>query len=138
MHNIPEVNSTLIRLAFKHLQQRNEKSYVHGKYLEPTALSFVAKDHDSKTTEECSVAFFAFPYFALEPLRRQDPPSNGSMHPVRSLLQFHYSFHATGRLDENQVVCNVRDSAEVLHVPQTWMLLINGGIWHFNTGDSRF
>ncbi|KAJ6120590.1 Mg2+ transporter protein CorA-like/Zinc transport protein ZntB [Penicillium sp. IBT 18751x] len=128
LDNISEVTCTLIRSAFRHLRQQNEKSYVNGRYLDPTALSFVARDDENRETKECSVAFFALPYFALEPLRRQEPPSQVSMHPVRSLLQFHYSFHPTGRRDEKQVVCSVLESPEVIHVPQTWMLLINGDL----------
>jgi hypothetical protein len=91
-----------------------------------------------KQRKSAQSPFFAFPYFALEPLRRQTSLSRESVHPVRSLLQFHYSFHPTGRRDEKQVVCNVLESPEVLHVPQTWMLLINGGICPFSNSESGF
>ncbi|KAJ5443385.1 Mg2+ transporter protein CorA-like/Zinc transport protein ZntB [Penicillium cf. griseofulvum] len=126
--NVPEATSTLIRSAFRYLRQRNEKSYVHGRFLDPTALSFVARDDDGErlpVQELASVAFLAFPYFTLEPLRVQDPTSAEPIHPVRSLLQCHYSFQSTGQRDTDQVVCKVREVPDVLHVPQTWMLLVN-------------
>jgi len=129
--NLPEATSILIRSAFRYLRQRNEKSYVHGRFLDPTALSFVARDFDDESLlrqEVASIAFLAFPYFTLEPLRVQDPSSAEPIHPVRSLLQFHYSFHSTGQRDTDQVVCKVREVPDVLHVPQTWMLLVNEGM----------
>lgn len=129
--NLPEATSILIRSAFRYLRQRNEKSYVHGRFLDPTALSFVARDFDDESLirqEVASIAFLAFPYFTLEPLRVQDPSSAEPIHPVRSLLQFHYSFHSTGQRDTDQVVCKVREVSDVLHVPQIWMLLVNEGM----------
>jgi hypothetical protein len=130
--NIPEATSTLIRSAFRYLRQRNEKSYVHGRFLDPTALSFVARDDDPQgllVQELASIAFLAFPYFTLEPLRVQDPNSAEPIHPVRSLLQYHYSFQSTGQRDTDQVVCKVREVPDVLHVPQTWVLLVNEGMY---------
>ena len=132
--NIPEATSTLIRSAFRYLRQRNEKSYVHGRFLDPTALSFVALDDDGEqlvVQELASIAFLALPYFTLEPLRVQNPISTEPIHPVRSLLQYHYSFQSTGQRDTDQVVCKVRDVSDVLHVPQTWMLLVNDGMYEF-------
>ncbi|KAJ5624330.1 Mg2+ transporter protein CorA-like/Zinc transport protein ZntB [Penicillium lagena] len=130
--NIPETTSILIRSAFRYLRQRNEKSYVHGRFLDPTALSFVARDDDDEILlreELASIAFLAFPYFSLEPLHVEDPSPAEPIHPVRSLLQFHYSFQSTGQRDTDQVVRKVLEVSDVLHVPQTWMLLINEGMF---------
>jgi hypothetical protein len=129
LKNIPEATSILIFSVFKHLHQ-NEKTYVHGRYLEPTAVNFVRKsdiDKSKEPSEHCSVAFFAFPFLALEPLWPQNDLTRASTHPVRSLLQFQYSFESTGKRDKHQVVLKTGESKDVLHVPQVWMLLINGG-----------
>lgn len=111
---------------------------MHGRYLDPTALSFVARDEDELLPEVASVSFLAFPYFTLEPLRVQDPSSTEPIHPVRSLLQFHYSFQSTGQRDKDQVVCKVREMPDVLHVPQTWMLLVNEGACYLSRPASLF
>jgi hypothetical protein len=114
----------LIFRIFRHLLQR-EQSFIHGKYFDSTVINFVAES-DVATSEQCSVAFFAFPFLALQPPRFLDEPVTSS-HPVRSLLQFQYAFESTTNHDEHQIVVDADESNDVLHVPQVWMLRINGG-----------
>ncbi|KAJ5578157.1 Mg2+ transporter protein CorA-like/Zinc transport protein ZntB [Penicillium hispanicum] len=130
LKDIPDATSALIFSLFKRLEHY-ERPYVHGKYLEPTALTFVGESNhneENESTEEYSVAFLSFPYLSLEPLHPRRDSDVATIHPVRSLLQFHYSFESTEWRDTNQIVCAARESLEALHVPQIWMLLINGGL----------
>lgn len=88
------------------------------------------------SSDQCSVAFFAFPFVALQPLKSpkeflEEEPV-GASHPVRSLHQFQYSFESTRKQNERQIVLGTGESTNVLHVPQAWMLLINGGKFSMN------
>lgn len=114
----------LIFRVFRHLYKK-EKSFIHGKYFDSTAINFVAKG-DVAASEQCSVAFFAFPFLALQPPRHLDELAMSS-HPVRSLLQFQYAFESTTNHDEHQILAEAEVSNDVLHVPQVWILKISRG-----------
>lgn len=125
---MPEATSVLIFSIFKRLRQK-ERSFIHGKYFDSKAINLVPASDPGATeesTRQCSVAFFAFPFLAL---RRPGMLSGFSedSHPVRSLLQFQYAFESTKIHDEEQIVLEIGESSDVLHVPQAWFLLINGG-----------
>lgn len=95
-------------------------------------MKFIATDQDSpdkQRIDRCSVSFIAFPYLSLEPLRSYKMTDQSSLHPVRSLLQFHYAFEPTASRDHYQVVYNFGRKPNAIHVPQIWVLLINGGMW---------
>ncbi|KAJ5523829.1 Mg2+ transporter protein CorA-like/Zinc transport protein ZntB [Penicillium frequentans] len=71
LKNISQATSLLIFSLFKHLRQK-EKSYIHGKYFDSTAVNFVSTSDIStmeQSSDQCSVAFFAFPFVALQPLK---------------------------------------------------------------------
>ncbi|KAJ5924390.1 Mg2+ transporter protein CorA-like/Zinc transport protein ZntB [Penicillium verhagenii] len=128
LKNISEATKVLIYSLFKHLSQK-EKSFIHGKYFDSTAMNLVPKSDTTvdESSGQSSVAFFAFPYMSLQPLK---PPSDlvEACHPVRSLLQFQYSFESTTNQDEKQIVLETGESTDVLHVPQAWLLLINDDV----------
>lgn len=90
-----------------------------------------------ESSEQCSVAFFAFPFLALQPPRILNELVRAS-HPVRSLLQFQDSFESTTNQDEHQIVLEAGEANDVLHVPQVWMLLINGGKSSVYNGGCSF
>jgi hypothetical protein len=124
---VPDDTAALLMALFKRLKQHHEGSSVHGKHLEPTALDFVGEGEDGKT-KKCSVAFVAFPYLMLDlPHLRNDSLSSSSIHPVKSLFQFHYLFDSTEMRDEDQIVRFSREAEEILHVPQIWMLWTSEG-----------
>ncbi|KAL6237933.1 hypothetical protein BDW75DRAFT_237809 [Aspergillus navahoensis] len=131
LKEVPENAFPIIIELFKDLRQVYEKPFVHGRYLEPTVRRFAAGDNDGGDGEtKCSVelVFIAFPYLSLEPLRSLPTGGRETVHPVRSLLQFHYSFVSTLSRDGNQVACHARNPPDALYVPQVWMLLINDDI----------
>lgn len=125
---MPEATSVLIFSIFKRLRQK-ERAFIHGKYFDSTAINLVpASDPDAteQPNRQCSVTFYAFPFLALQqPGILSD--ISGDSHPVRSLLQFQYAFESTTNHDEQQIMLEIGESSDVLHVPQVWILLINGG-----------
>jgi hypothetical protein len=124
---IPDDTTALLMHLFKRLQQHHEGSSVHGKHLEPTALDFIGEGKEGET-KKCSVAFIAVPYLMLDsPRPRNDPLTSPSVHPVRSLFQFHYLFDSTEMRDKDQIVRSALEQEEILYVPQIWMLWINEG-----------
>ncbi|KAL4748445.1 hypothetical protein BDW72DRAFT_154873 [Aspergillus terricola var. indicus] len=128
LKEVPENAFPIITELFKELEQVYEKPFVYGRYLEPTVRRFVGGDSDKdgkKPKPSVEVVFIAFPYLSLEPLRPQPSTRRESVHPVRSLLQFHYSFVSTVSRDKDQVSCNAGNQPSALHVPQVWILLIN-------------
>lgn len=130
LKEVPENAFPIITELFKELEQGYEKPFVYGRYLEPTVRRFVGEDSDEdgkKPKPSVEVVFIDFPYLSLEPFRPQASTRRESVHPVRSLLQFHYSFVSTVSRDEDQVSCNTGNQLGGLHVPQIWILLINNG-----------
>jgi hypothetical protein len=125
---IPDDTTALLMPLFKRLQQHHEGSSVHGKHLEPTAMDFVGQGEDGKI-KKCAVAFVAFPYLMLDsPHLRNDHLKSPLIHPVRSLFQFHYLFDSTEMRDNDQIMRSARETEDILHVPQIWMLWINEGM----------
>ncbi|KAL3448303.1 hypothetical protein BJX65DRAFT_69266 [Aspergillus insuetus] len=128
LKEVPENAFPIITDLFKELEQVYEKPFVHGRYLEPIVRRFAGGDSDEgdkKPNHSVEVVFIAFPYLSLEPFRLQPNTGRRPVHPVRSLLQFHYSFVSTVSRDKHQVSCNVGNEPGALHVPQIWILLIN-------------
>ncbi|KAL4756174.1 uncharacterized protein BDW70DRAFT_164747 [Aspergillus foveolatus] len=131
LKEVPENAFPIITELFKELEQGYEKPFVHGRYLEPTVRRFVGGDSDEdgkKPKPSVDAVFIAFPYLSLEPFRPQPSTRRESVHPVRSLLQFHYCFVSTVSRDEDQVSCNTGNQLCGLHVPQVWILLINNDL----------
>lgn len=107
-----------------------EKTYVHGRYLEPTVVRVTGKDvDDSKAPKTMRAIFINYPYFALDKIQETKTLKKGGAHPPRSLLQAHFRLSSTKDRDELQVVRNVTKGKDsrILYVPQVWSILLEHG-----------
>lgn len=153
-HGHPAQDSGILGLGkrlLKRVYSSDERHYVGGKFLLPTAIRY---DGQSKNPgeEEKPCLFFNFPYLSLEHHHcstcarcNRDGPED---HPMRSLFQFRYRLQNTRVKDGAQVVANMDAAiisrclpgavqeafiekcgreAPLIHVPQLWIAMISGG-----------
>lgn len=124
---------TLILHLFKNIRSKSEKTFIHGRYLDPLVTQWHAK-YDKKgadgSLQSKNATFFAVPYFSLEKFHSHDVggTSESELHPVRSLLQTHYELEPTQSRDKHQILRKLGIVENGVHVPQLWCLLINEGI----------
>lgn len=135
----------------KRVYTSDERHYIGGKFLLPTAIRY---DGQSKkpTEQEKPCLFFNFPYLSIEhhhPKNCTECAAGGSEdHPMRSLFQFRYRLQTTKVKDSSQIVAKIdanviskcipsalrqrfvaacEEEAPLIHVPQVWIALISGG-----------
>jgi hypothetical protein len=124
---------TLILQLFKNIRSKSEKTFIHGRYLDPLVTQWHAKydknDADGSMKSK-NATFFAVPYFSLAKFHSHDPGGTpeSELHPVRSLLQTHYELEPTQSRDKHQILRKLEIAENGIHVPQLWCLLINKGI----------
>jgi hypothetical protein len=125
---------TLILHLFKNVRTKSEKSFIHGRYLDPLVTQWHAKYGDDKKAPDAgskskSAKFFAIPYLSLEKFHSHDSGgiSESELHRVRSLLQTHYELEPTQSRDRHQILRKLGIVDNGIHVPQLWCLLMNKG-----------
>jgi hypothetical protein len=126
---------TLILHLFKNIRSKSEKTFIHGRYLDPLVTQWHAKYNKKGTDGSLKVrnaTFFASPYFSLEKFHSHHAGGSpeSELHPVRSLLQTHYELEPTQSRDKHQILRKLGIVENGIHVPQLWCLLINKGISH--------
>jgi hypothetical protein len=138
----------------KRVRASDERSFIGGKFLIPTAIRYDGQCKASnETVRPCT--FLNFPYISLE---RHDlqacndcKSSSSDGHPKRTLLQSRYRLEKTISRDSSQsvttlsleeikkcVTASTKDNIlnpsyptkPILHVPQMWFASLSGGWWH--------
>lgn len=102
------------------VQNTREKTFLYGRYLEPTTL----ERYGSKP--EQTVIFMSLPIFTIRGPNVHTTNGERDSHPTRSLLQSRYRLESTKKQDKEQVVAQIfANDKEIVHVPQIWALVIN-------------
>ena len=115
----------LVRELLSDVRKTNEKSFVSGRYLRPNAVVIQTKRGDRRSSRfQKRVSFFAMPFFALRPLRRENADKHSLGFPVRPLLQSIYSLESTTERDLNQINSKMMRSEGIVHVPEVWAMII--------------
>lgn len=146
IHGLQESEIGLTRRLINWIGLVSERSFVHGRYLDPTALRYDMLDDSRYNKDRCSI-FLGFPYFVVrKPEAKRSTFSKGAPeHPLRTLLQSRYRLNETTQRDESQCITELpgdklksciraphSDTAhlthqkveELIYVPQLWTLII--------------
>ncbi|RFU74984.1 mg2+ transporter [Trichoderma arundinaceum] len=137
----PFIGDDLRTVAITLLETIQRKSYrdsENGPYIEP-GFVLRATGHNpelnrllprSKRVTHPAV-FVASPYLSLKSLKTQQSVGNDNEFHARTLLQSLYGFDIFSNRDKQQVVRKISshgESSEVLHVDQTWCLLLGSDV----------
>lgn len=141
----------LTRRLLKRVRKSDERDFVGGKFLLPTAIRY---DGQSKASNEVvrSCTFFNFPYLSLENHRaihcQRCKEAGYDGHPKRTLLQSRYRLERTVAKDESQSIttlkpadiakcvkpsnkqnalASLRGVLPIVYVPQLWVTSLSGG-----------
>lgn len=116
--------------------ERNEKTFVNGRYFEP--MVFKKGGYQANQNRSCKTArtnhrvmFVANSYLNIDkqencPGRAADE-SNPEVHPPRTLMQTQYMLASTEVRDAKQVFGLLKNRPEILVVPQLWAVFIDHG-----------
>lgn len=90
----------------KRVKEQAEEAFVHGSYLNPTALRY--DFFESWTGAEKSSTFICFPFFqvrkVLQSKQKRLLEHDPAAHPTRSLLQLNYRMNDTIKRDKTQSI----------------------------------
>lgn len=130
---LDDKDRTVILHLFRSVRNKSEKTFIHGRYLDPVVTQWHAKSgnddkvKDVEAKSKCAT-FFAIPYFSLEKYHSHESGGNLELHPVRTLLQTHYELEPTQGRDKHQILRKLGLIQDGIHVPQLWCLLVNNSI----------
>ncbi|KAI9772350.1 MAG: hypothetical protein M1839_002486 [Geoglossum umbratile] len=123
------VRKVEVSLAFRlirKIRETREKEFIHGRYLEPTAVRYDGYDPGTDK-HDGSVTFFCLPYFSLHNTSPYCSHESGAAHPARTLLQSYFRLESMEGRDALQAVRKLHlwPEEKLVHVPQVWGLILN-------------